>query len=208
MDFEAIGQPTCNGIIRAMLRAGYVLTGGKSSRMRRDKALLPMDGSTLVERVANTVRQAAGSVTLVGAADRYAGLGLPLIEDEFPGCGPLSGIHAALGHSLEEWNLIVACDMPKLEPEFLSWLLDSAENEEADVLLPAGPSGLPEPLCGVYRRRCLDSAGAALKEGRWKIMDAFSSLRIRIVAALDSGLFENVNTPEDWAKLRHTSIRR
>jgi molybdopterin-guanine dinucleotide biosynthesis protein A len=184
-----------------MRRAGYVLTGGKSSRMKRDKALLPVDGATLVERVARAVSHVAGSVTLVGAPDRYAHLGLPVLPDEFPGCGPLSGIHAALAHSSADWNLIVACDMPNLDPAFLSWLFESSEEEAADVLLPAGPSGLPEPLCGVYHKRCLDSAEWALKKGRWKITEAFSSLRVRIVAAPESGVFENVNTPEDWAKM-------
>ncbi len=47
--------------------AGFVLTGGRSSRMGRDKALLPIEGSLLVERTAERVRAAAGSVTLIGA---------------------------------------------------------------------------------------------------------------------------------------------
>ena len=77
-----------------MIQAGFVLAGGKSSRMGRNKALLPYRGRTLVEHVAEIVETAAGSVSVVGDAETYGHLGYPVIEDVIPGCGPLSGIHA------------------------------------------------------------------------------------------------------------------
>jgi molybdopterin-guanine dinucleotide biosynthesis protein A len=91
-------------------RAGFVLVGGNSSRMGRDKARLPFHGTTLVEHVASTVADAAGSVTLVGAPERYASLGFPMLVDSRTGAGPLAGIHTALASSPAAWNLIVACD--------------------------------------------------------------------------------------------------
>ena len=99
--------------------AGFVLTGGRSSRMGRDKALLPIEGSVLVERTAEQVRIAAGSVTLIGAPERYAHLGLPVVPDLIEDCGPIGGLYTALKIGRADWNLLVACDMPALTAEFL-----------------------------------------------------------------------------------------
>ncbi len=79
-----------------MRAGGFVLTGGQSARMGRDKALLPLHGRTLVEHVAAEVKDACGSVTLVGAPERYQQLGLPCLSERYPLCGPLSGLEAAL----------------------------------------------------------------------------------------------------------------
>src|SRR2546429_7170548 len=142
--------------------AGFVLAGGRSSRMGQDKALLPFKGRTLLEHVAGEVHGAAGNVTLVGDASRYTYLGYPVIEDIVPACGPLSGIHAALTHSTAEWNLVVACDMPEVTAAFLGMMVERAAAGSADAVLPAGPSGLPEPLCAAYHRPSLKAVACAL----------------------------------------------
>src|SRR3981081_963293 len=82
--------------MESVTRAGFVLVGGNSSRMGKDKARLPFGGGTLAEYVAKAVREAAGSVTLVGAPERYLSLGFPMLTDIRKGAGPLSGIHTAL----------------------------------------------------------------------------------------------------------------
>lgn len=184
-------------------RAGFVLVGGNSSRMGQDKARLPFQGKTLVEHVTAAVAEAAGSVTLVGAPERYQSLGLPVLVDSRTGAGPLAGIHTALSASGAAWNLIVACDMPGISASFLRSLLAAAESSGADCLLPAGPSGLPEPLCAVYHLRCLDSIGAALDRNVRKITDGLAGLRVAIWSVAESAWFRNVNTPEEWAQYSH-----
>jgi molybdopterin-guanine dinucleotide biosynthesis protein A len=166
--------------------------------MGRDKALLPFGSTRLIEHVARQVRIAAGSVTLVGAPDRYASLKLPVIPDLVPDCGPLSGIHAALGSMSAELNLIVACDMPAVSAEFLAGLLCEAEVEGIDCLLPVPPSGLPEPLCAVYSPRCLPAIEQALRIGVRKVTDALESLRVVRLPVSDATPFANLNTPAEW----------
>ena len=179
--------------------AGFVLVGGASSRMGRDKASLPFLGRTLVEHVAACVKQAAGSVTLVGAPERYAALPFPRLADTRGGWGPLAGIHTALEHSDADWNLIVACDMPELTTDFLQSLILKADHSDSDCLIPAGPEGRPEPLCAAYRKACLSAIGAALDRGVRKITDGLAGLRIATWPVAESHWFSNVNTPEDWA---------
>lgn len=166
--------------------------------MGQDKALLPVKGLTLVEYVAGEVRGAVGNVTLVGNPSRYTYLGYPVIEDIFPACGPLSGIHAALTLSTAEWNLVVACDMPEVTAEFLGMMMQRAVAGSADAVLPASPSGWPEPLCAAYHRRSLEAIAGALKSGVRKVTDGLRGLEIDIWRVADSRYFHNLNTPQEW----------
>lgn len=190
-----------------MERAGFILVGGGSTRMGTDKALLPYDGGTLAGHVASVVGEAVGPPQLVGPPDRYGHLGFPVIPDAVAGLGPLGGILTALRASSADWNLVVACDMPALRPDFLRSLADAAEEAGGDCLIPVSPSG-PEPLCAVYHRRCLPSIELAAREGRRKITDALAGLRIVHWPVSEAGWFENVNTPQQWAAHAGASAAR
>ncbi len=182
-----------------MDRTGYVLVGGRSSRMGRDKALLPYRGGLLGASVARAVKEAAGSVTLVGNLDLTSVLGMPAIPDLYPGEGPLAGILAALAHTTAAWNLVVACDMPELSAELLRTLIEEAERCEPDALVPVAPSGRPEPLCAVYHRRCRPVIEGAFARGVRKVTEALADLRVLWREAPEAKPFQNVNTPEEWA---------
>lgn len=179
--------------------SGFVLAGGASKRMGRDKALLPFHGTTLVEHVAQTVRQAAGSVALIGDPDRLSHLGLPVFADQLPSCGPASGIYTALRVTDANWNLVVACDMPAVPVEILNELMCRAETEDAGCVAAAGPSGAPEPLCAVYHRRCLPVFERAIRDGRVKMRDVVSEIGVKVMPVPAAALV-NVNTPAEWSE--------
>jgi molybdopterin-guanine dinucleotide biosynthesis protein A len=180
------------------MRAGFVLVGGRSSRMGRDKALLPLDGSTLVQRVAARVLEAAGKVTLIGSPKRYGSLGYPVIADHVQGCGPLGGVFTALSVTQSDWNLIIACDMPDLTRDFLGDLLRAAEMAGADCLVPETPAGL-DPLCAVYHRRCASHAESAIHLKSFKMHDFVSRLHTVKWPVSNPFPLANVNTPEEWS---------
>jgi molybdopterin-guanine dinucleotide biosynthesis protein A len=167
--------------------------------MGRDKALLPFRGSHLAEFVARTVEAAAGAAVLVGDPTRYREFPYPVIADLHPGEGPLGGILTALHHTSADWNLVVACDMPGLAPEFLTRLLDTAAEVDADALVPAGPSGIPQPLCAVYHRRALAALEQEFGAGQRKVTAALARLNSKRLPIGEGTVFQNVNTPEDWA---------
>jgi molybdopterin-guanine dinucleotide biosynthesis protein A len=201
-------QPAGAGAGDSGLMGGYVLTGGASRRMGRDKARLPWRGVTLVEWIASQVSEAVGSATLVGAPGRYTDLGLPGIHEDYSGSGPLSGIEAALRHSPFALNLIVACDMPFLTAEFLRGLAEAAVVAGADVCATVNAGGEPEPLCAVYHRRTLREVRRALEEGRWKARDLLGQWRMegRVEAwkCDDAKIVTNTNRPEDWDALQRS----
>ena len=187
---------------------GFVLTGGRSSRMGRDKALLPVVGSTaggstaggrtLVEQIAARVRAAAGFVTLIGAPERYGSLGLPVAADLIEECGPIGGIYTALKISSAPWNLIVACDMPAVSTGFLAALLAAAREADPDCFVPETASSL-HPLCAVYHRRALATVQSAIDHKSFKMHDLLRSFRTVAWPVADPSLLENVNTPIEWS---------
>ncbi len=179
-----------------MSRAGYLLAGGRSSRMGRDKALLPFRGEPLAGVVARAVEKAADSIVVVGRAEL---LGYPAIPDLYPGEGPLGGILTALAHTTAEWNLTVACDMPEVTPEFLRGLLVRAAESGRDALIPIGPGGRPEPLCAVYRSTARAVLEREFARGVRKVMAAVEAIDAARWMAPEVAHFQNVNTPEDWA---------
>jgi len=189
-----------------MRRSGFVLAGGTSSRMGRDKALLVYRETTLVEHVARAVRDAVGSVTLIGDPDRYGELGHPIYRDIVPACGPLGGIYTALSVAPTDWNLVVACDMPGISASALRGLIEPEPESGRYSVMAAGPGGVPEPLCAVYHRNCLRVLDRAIREKRFKMRDLVAELQAEL-RPFDGAALANVNTPGEWAKFQEERTR-
>lgn len=181
---------------------GFLLAGGKSSRMGADKAFLDFGGQTLLDRALGAMGGVCDRVAIVGDPARFVKYE-SVVADIFSGCGPLAGIHAALVHSSAELNLMLAVDMPFVSAELLLFLFTAAENTDAVVTVPRTRKGL-QPLCAVYRREFCTAAEQALRAGKFKIDAAFSGVAIRLIeecelvaAGFSERSFFNVNTPQD-----------
>jgi len=166
--------------------------------MGRDKALLPYAGGTLIEHVAGRMREAAGSATIVGHPERYRALGLPAMGEEFAGCGPLSGIEAALRATGEGWAAIVACDMPAVTVTWLRCLIAAAGEGGTEAVVTLGQGGRAEPLCAVYHTGLHADVLKALKAGEFSVKALLAGRRVRWQAAESEAVAANVNTPQDW----------
>lgn len=192
---------------------GFVLAGGKSSRMGRDKALLALRGRTLLETSLTALRAVAPAVFILGPSELYGSFA-PTVPDIFPGRGPLSGIHAALCYTTTQLNLIVAVDIPFVSTEFLGYLAGRASDSSAIVTLPE-IGGYLEPVCAVYSREFRKIAERALERGDHKITPLFSAIETQVIPqpelekfAFPAEMFENLNTPEDLERARGVLARR
>jgi molybdopterin-guanine dinucleotide biosynthesis protein A len=200
--------------------AGLILAGGESSRMGVDKGLLEIAGVPMIVRAARLVESVTGApAVVVGTPEKYRGLGLRTIADDWPGCGPLGGIATALRASDAEWNLIVACDLPYLTREWLEYLLqrgrDSAEEAVVAMNLTAANKRGAEPLCAMYHKGCAPSIRRALERGVRKVTDGLAELRVEMMEPAkwkdfdsDGLLFKNVNTPADYEEAKAKFARR
>lgn len=186
---------------------GFVLAGGKSSRMGGNKALLSLNGSSLLEQTTAIVAQVCEKVFILGARRLYSAFG-ECFEDVYSDCGPLGGIHAALINSHAPYSLVIAVDTPFISPGFLDYLIDRALHSSAIVTAPR-IAGTVQPLCAVFSRDFLPLAEAALKSGKYKVEAAFPEGQTQILSESDlgqfemaAGMFDNLNTPEDLERAR------
>jgi molybdopterin-guanine dinucleotide biosynthesis protein A len=176
--------------------------------MGADKAFLAFGKGTLLERALELARGVAEDVRIVGRHDKFRTFA-PVVEDKFPGRGPLGGIHAALSSTDSEFNLILAVDLPFLEGNFLEFLVAQARAAvKAIVTVPQAAGGL-QPLCAVYRRSFAPLAEEALAAGRNKIDTLFAPIAIRIIEetelarfAFAATMFDNLNTRAEWERAR------
>lgn len=192
----------------------FILIGGRSRRLGRDKAFVEVDGETLAERAARTIESglSPSHITFVAAAEDQFDpkvlfeLARPMVADLKPGFGSWSGVHAALSYSRMEWTFVLACDLPFVTPDFLALLAHQTETD-VEAVIPRQPDGRLQPLCAFYRTRpALEKIGPMLdlQQSLPPLNSVSGILRSRMVEPAEFGLladsdkfFHNVNTPDD-----------
>lgn len=183
--------------------SAFILAGGKSTRMGTDKAFVVLDGRTLLARMLDLARSLTSAVHIVGEPAKFTPFA-PVVEDVFPGCGPLGGIHAALRASQTELNVVLAVDVPFVSLALLQFLITQARNSPTSfVTVPRAYGGL-QPLCAVYRRGFAGKAEQALQGGNYKIDALFDQGTTHVIteveletAGFSPRIFRNLNTPQD-----------
>ena len=196
-----------------------ILAGGRSTRLGRDKASAMLEGRTLLQRAVDATSPLADAYVIVTAK----GQALPeidsevlvhTVEDAYTDTGALGGIYTgllAIGDSPGA-ALVVACDMPLLQPSLLRELLRLAPSHDAVVPMR---DGLPEPLCAVYTTACVGPARRLLDRGSYKVaglLDEVSALRVPEeewrVFDPDGHSFLNINREDDLDLARSLITQR
>ena len=188
-------------VVQAPL-TGYVVAGGRSARMGRDKALLPWAGGTLLDHAIARLARVCGEVRILcGPDERYADRGRPIVRDAADG-GPLAGLAAALGEGGDA--LCLGVDLPHVTVDLLAAL--AGPDPGADAVVPVTARG-PEPLCALYRAACRGPVARRLARGELKMTSFWPDVRVRTLegpalAAFGDPerLFANVNAPEDYRR--------
>ena len=177
-------------------KAAYILAGGRSTRMRTDKARLLIQGRTLARHIAEQASLAADNVTLVGGEPLED---LRTIPDRYPGFGPVGGMATALLDTASEWNLLLACDMPFVTAPFLAALLARGAEGGWNAVIPQTPDGRRHPLCAAYRLSALGALQLAVATGVHTVREAIKPLYIVHFPVEDLRVVTNINTPDEWA---------
>ena len=192
---------------------GVILAGGKSRRMRENKALMQLGDDSLIGHVIRRMRLITDELLLItNSPTEYGHLGVSMHGDIFPDTGALGGIYTSLTHASSDAVLCAACDSPFLNPKLLTYLVSVLG--EYDAVMPETFAHHEDTtqitlqtLCAVYSKRCLPVIESMLRESELRVHALAERAHIKRVSpevwqTFDSeGMsFFNINTPEDFER--------
>ena len=185
---------------------GFILAGGRSSRMGRDKAQILWGSGTLLSHACQQMRKVVSETCIVGKIESPDAHCL-VLSDTFIGRGPLAGIHSALKHTETDWNLVLALDLPLVSSALLEFVAKSCGESNQAVAARIGDH--VQPLCAAYHRLLLREIEARLHAGELSIRRLLEAAGTRIIEEnelLSAGfaveMLLNVNTPEDLERAK------
>jgi molybdenum cofactor guanylyltransferase len=172
---------------------------------RINKALLEVGGRSIVAQVAETLKGLFTEVLLItNSPEDFRFLGLPMFGDRIPDHGSLGGLYTGLSVCSGDYGFLVACDMPFLRQDVISYMLDKIDGQ--DVIVPR-IRGWLQPLHALYSRSCLPLIEEGLGEENLKIINFFNKALLLEISEESLAQFDplfrfiiNVNTPEDLAR--------
>lgn len=191
--------------------SGIVLAGGKGLRLGCYKALVTLNGESLVQRVVSKLSFLNSDIIIViGKGQQLPQVtGYPklrIVTDAYASKGPLIGIYTGLLASDSSYNLVVACDMPLLNRDLLRYMVKISAG--FDMVIPR-VGDMVEPLHAIYSKKCLKVIERMLGEGSLKIDQLLSLVKVRYVEAREIDRFDpehlsffNINTEADLNKAR------
>ena len=187
----------------------FILAGGKSSRMKRNKAFLQLEGKTLLDIQNGKLKKIGSkkiSVVLAEEAENFENY--TVITDFYKNRGTLGGIHSALENCGEKYALILACDMPFVSEDLLHFLVKTIEKENTDCVAPIQKDGIIQPLCAVYdAKKCVEILAAIFDEfdETPSARDFLKRIETRFIEFAEfsnlpnsENFFFNLNTPENY----------
>jgi molybdenum cofactor guanylyltransferase len=188
------------------MKAGaIILSGGQSSRMGSNKALLKFHEKTNIERIRDSLMHVFDDIILVtNDPETYQFLNIRTVPDIYPGSGPLAGVHAGLEASDYEENFVVACDMPFVSAELSSSLVKALKHHDAVVPVM---DGRQHPLFAAYQKRVSREARGCIEKGQLRMKHLLEQLNVRYLEEEDLQLygeggleriFFNMNRPEEY----------
>ena len=187
---------------------GFVLAGGKSSRMGTAKFALKFGGVSFLENAVNALSGVCKIVKIVLNQSQSLETINPVVRDVFGERGANGGIHAALSNCETEFAVVLAVDLPFVNASAIENLARIALGAvQISAVVPVQTNKKPQPLCAVYRvKDCLPPLENLLRENNSaSVRDFLALIETKYIPARDldenEKLLFNVNTPIDFGKI-------
>jgi len=179
---------------------GFLIAGGKSTRMKTDKGFVKYKGISLAQYSLQILSNFCQKVYINSNNPRYERFGIEVITDSYLDKGPLGGILTCLEITQTELNLFLPVDTPNISNEIIETLLHNSNN--SDIIVPV-KNNYVEPLIGIYKSSCQPLLAKFLKENKLKLVDILkesNTCYVNIDKSLnfyDENMFYNINSPDD-----------
>ncbi len=178
---------------------GIILAGGQSTRMGIDKALLQINGKTLLESAIELCRPVCDDILISSNNSEHEEFGCQIIPDEIKNCGPIGGIYSCLKKSDTDWNFLISVDSAFVTKDFVEFLI--SEIGDFDAIIPVHKNG-KEPLIALYRKNCVSVIREKIELNDFKMQHLLNELNTKFVevsAWIEKypEIFLNINRPED-----------
>jgi molybdopterin-guanine dinucleotide biosynthesis protein A len=180
---------------------GLVLAGGKSTRMKKDKASLEYGGKTQLEHAFDLVANICAKSFISSREGQWEDgrfSALPQLHDQFAECGPTGGILTAMNTHRDAAWLVVACDLPYLEKETLADLIQRRNPFKAATAFTSANDGLPEPLCAIYEPRARSRLLQFMALGYTCPRKVLINSNVELLELDNSKALDNVNDPDEY----------
>ncbi len=177
-----------------------IMAGGDSTRIGRDKSMLPVGGKPMVQHICDLLRPHFDQVLISGNdPSKYGFLDVEVVPDRVAGWGPLMGIASALRASAYDVNFIVACDIPEFNIGLVRRMVRQVRGFDAAV--PRTGRSRYEPLFAVFKKSALDSIERALSSGKTRVMDGLAGCNVKYIDLAADERPGNINTMADYREL-------
>lgn len=178
---------------------GYILAGGKSSRMGTDKGLLDFNGKPITQTIIEQLQPAVNKIIIVSTNAEYEKFGLEVVPDLIKDKGPAGGIHAVLSHTDAEQTFVMSCDMPNITTLAIQYMIAQSTNSE--ITLPVHHEKT-EPLFGMYSKKCLPLWQQLIEQGMIKLQEMVTHFKLLKIDVDNNELFNdflflNINDKND-----------
>jgi molybdopterin-guanine dinucleotide biosynthesis protein A len=179
--------------------SAIILAGGNSSRMKKHKALMPVAGTTLIEKVANNISAYFQEIIISAQSEGlYDFLPYRVAMDRTPGQGPLMGILCGLQASSNDINFVIACDIPEVNVSFLSQMIEYTADHE--IVVPVTKKNQYEPLFAFYNKSLIPRIETLLEQHRRQIFQLYPMATVKTIPLEENGWYYNLNSEEDYRK--------
>ena len=184
---------------------GVVLAGGKSRRMKTDKALINFKNTSLIEHQIKLLQSIFNKVIISANNQKYSFVGVNIIKDDIDSKGPIGGILSALKNSTTDYIFVLSVDLPFMSKEFIESMINNYQN--FDITIPVN-NGKYEPTCAIYNKTCIPIIEQQIRIKNNKLVDFINLcntnfIKISTYSSLYSDkLFLNLNTPDQLKDLQ------
>lgn len=172
--------------------SGIILAGGKSSRMKFNKAFARLQNHTVIEILVDKFTKFFSETIIISNdPDLFTGMGVQVYRDIIPSQGPVSGIHAGLHYARNEIVFICGCDMPFVNLDMVEYMVSKLETH--DSVVPEIHGHL-QPTAALYNRKCLPVFTESLQKDHLKLICLFrEALDAVVVPAQELECFGDVD---------------